>query len=277
MTWTESENPFSGGVGLGIAWSSSQNKWVAVSNASVCIATSTDGITWEASQNPFSGGGASGIACSANKWVAVGVNVDNTVSIATSPDGVIWTDSSNNPFFGGPGSGIAYSSSQDKWVAVGRNVDYTVCIATSTDGMTWTDSSNNPFIVAYAVTWSSSINQWVAVGQSSDSTVSIATSPDGMTWTDASNNPFSGGDAYGVAASPPPSIQPMANARMNIGFTAPLTPSLGGAMRGYIYEILCYRGAVSPSDQQKIEGYLAWKWGIQDSLPGTHPYYLGPP
>lgn len=23
---------------------------------------------------------------------------------------------------------------------------------------------------------------------------------------------------------------------------------------------------------QKIEGYLAWKWGLQDSLPATHPY-----
>jgi hypothetical protein len=28
----------------------------------------------------------------------------------------------------------------------------------------------------------------------------------------------------------------------------------------------------SATDRQKIEGYLAWKWGIQASLPAAHPY-----
>ena len=30
--------------------------------------------------------------------------------------------------------------------------------------------------------------------------------------------------------------------------------------------------AISFSDLLKIEGYLAWKWGIQNNLPATHPY-----
>lgn len=29
--------------------------------------------------------------------------------------------------------------------------------------------------------------------------------------------------------------------------------------------------------QQKVEGYLAWKWGTQASLPSGHPYELGAP
>jgi len=291
MTWTDvSNNPFDdglgNGIGNGIAWSEYQSKWVAVganSSQTVCIATSTDGINWtSAYDNPFSGANCFGIAYSSslNRWVAVGNNSSQTVSIATSPDGMTWTDSSNNPFSGGGGQGIAWSPLLSQWVAVGGNSSGTVNIASSPDGITWTDASNNPFSGAgTGIVWN--ISYWVAVGYNSSGTVSIATSPDGMTWVNSvdagGNNPFSGGQAYAVAVVPQPIINPMANARMNIGFTAPLTPALGGAMRGYIYEILCYRGAVSPSDQQKIEGYLAWKWGIQDVLAQTHPYYLGPP
>jgi hypothetical protein len=285
MTWTDSvsaggNSPFSGA--MGIAYNGSQ--WVAVGlklSTFVCIASSTDGITWtDSSNNPFFGGQGRGIAWSASQsqWVAVGFSGDDAVSIATSPDGMTWT-ASENPFFAGGARGIAYSSSQDKWVVVGASSGGTVSIATSSDGVIWADSSNNPFFegVGIGISYSASVNQWVALGYNGDQTVCIATSPDGMTWADASNNPFTLGQAFAVAESPPPNIQPMANARMNIGFTAPLTPALGGAMRGYIYEILCYKGAVSPSDQQKIEGYLAWKWCMQDSLPQTHPYYLGPP
>uniref|UniRef100_A0A6C0ERP2 Uncharacterized protein n=1 Tax=viral metagenome TaxID=1070528 RepID=A0A6C0ERP2_9ZZZZ len=41
----------------------------------------------------------------------------------------------------------------------------------------------------------------------------------------------------------------------------------------YLAEMLVYNTAVSLSNRQLIEGYLAWKWGIQSSLPNTHPYY----
>lgn len=34
---------------------------------------------------------------------------------------------------------------------------------------------------------------------------------------------------------------------------------------------------LSASDRQKIEGYLAWKWGLVSLLPGGHPYKTAPP
>jgi hypothetical protein len=67
------------------------------------------------------------------------------------------------------------------------------------------------------------------------------------------------------------------SAELNIGFTGTLTPDLAGAMRGYIYEIIVYNRTVGTNERQSIEGYLAWKWGIQSSLSTTHPYYLAPP
>jgi hypothetical protein len=46
---------------------------------------------------------------------------------------------------------------------------------------------------------------------------------------------------------------------------------------GQIYEVICYNSALSTTNRQKIEGYLAWKWGIQTSLPSNHPYYSAAP
>lgn len=34
---------------------------------------------------------------------------------------------------------------------------------------------------------------------------------------------------------------------------------------------------ISDVDRQKIEGYLAWKWGLVDKLPSTHPFITRPP
>ena len=51
---------------------------------------------------------------------------------------------------------------------------------------------------------------------------------------------------------------------------------------GYVAEILIYNSVLSATNRQVVEGYLAWKWGIQASLPVAHPYYsyapiFGPP
>ncbi len=41
-------------------------------------------------------------------------------------------------------------------------------------------------------------------------------------------------------------------------------------------EILIYGVNLSTAERQTIEGYLAWKWGLQSNLPGTHPYRYVP-
>lgn len=51
----------------------------------------------------------------------------------------------------------------------------------------------------------------------------------------------------------------------------------GDKWNGQINEVLIYTSVVSTEDRQKIEGYLAWKWGIQYKLPNVHPYYSTAP
>ena len=40
----------------------------------------------------------------------------------------------------------------------------------------------------------------------------------------------------------------------------------------YISEIVGCNAKLSTSDRQKLEGYLAWKWGLEANLPVDHPY-----
>jgi hypothetical protein len=46
---------------------------------------------------------------------------------------------------------------------------------------------------------------------------------------------------------------------------------------GYIYEALVYNTPLSSTDRQRVEGYLAWKWGTQNLLVASNPYTTGAP
>ncbi len=47
-------------------------------------------------------------------------------------------------------------------------------------------------------------------------------------------------------------------------------------IRGEVNEIVICNN-LSNADRQRMEGYLAWKWGIQSDLPVDHPYSSAPP
>ena len=42
-------------------------------------------------------------------------------------------------------------------------------------------------------------------------------------------------------------------------------------------DCIAYGAALSTSDRQKLEGYLAWKWGFRGYLPSSHPYFNAAP
>lgn len=57
------------------------------------------------------------------------------------------------------------------------------------------------------------------------------------------------------------------------------TPNSGYHLNGNICEIISYNVSanLTNANRQKIEGYLAWKWGIQTLLPVGHLYINSPP
>ena len=46
---------------------------------------------------------------------------------------------------------------------------------------------------------------------------------------------------------------------------------------GDMSELVFVSGTLSDTDRQKLEGYLAWKWGLETNLPADHPYKSAPP
>ena len=46
---------------------------------------------------------------------------------------------------------------------------------------------------------------------------------------------------------------------------------------GFIAEIIVGRFDINDADRQKVEGYLAHKWGLTADLPADHPYKVNPP
>ena len=43
-------------------------------------------------------------------------------------------------------------------------------------------------------------------------------------------------------------------------------------MTGNVFEVVQYNSDLGLTARQQVEGYLAWKWGLQANLPANHPY-----
>ena len=57
---------------------------------------------------------------------------------------------------------------------------------------------------------------------------------------------------------------------MSLGCRNQATPDLFYV--GKMGEIIAYSRELSTAERQKVEGYLAWKWGLETQLPYDHPY-----
>ena len=59
-------------------------------------------------------------------------------------------------------------------------------------------------------------------------------------------------------------------------YTASITSNTIGSNFD-IGEFISYNSLLTDTETFQIEGYLAWKWGVQSSMPINHPYKLSPP
>jgi len=84
--------------------------------------------------------------------------------------------------------------------------------------------------------------------------------------------------------STPPTAQGTAGQNYQAYTPITSTPWVLGTAAGspiaqnfYIHEFLCFSEYFSDSRRQLVEGYLAWKWGLQSQLPQGHPYVSARP
>jgi hypothetical protein len=93
----------------------------------------------------------------------------------------------------------------------------------------------------------------------------------GFTYNSSTTTFYSNGAVSGTPASVNPNL--VAGRTSTIG-------SFGTSwdfLTGTIGEFVVCSSVLSTADRQKLEGYLAWKWGLQTNLPAGHPYQSAPP
>lgn len=81
---------------------------------------------------------------------------------------------------------------------------------------------------------------------------------------------FIDGNFYNVTANNTTLTATIPSNRLYIGRSA-LTYS------GTISEVTVFNTSLSTTDRQKLEGYFAWKWGLEANLPAGHPFRNIPP
>jgi hypothetical protein len=182
-----------------VAYSASQNKWLALGFASCgSAAVSSDGINWGSCMRPISS--PKSVATGNGVWIVGGQSPEE---IGVSTDLVTWTKVTG---IMESVSAIAYSSVQNKFVAVGQGgtvaggpAHFLSTLAYSTNnGQNWTTVPSTSFVAdeGFGVAYSVARNQWIAVGSYTDFLTNakqgiVATSTDAITWTTVAAHPFS--------------------------------------------------------------------------------------
>jgi hypothetical protein len=161
------------------------------------ILKSVDGIEWPRvrDNNVFAGVGYGGRSAdwspTLEKWIAVGVGLNNTYG--TSTDGVNWSPLGSSLFGiasnGDGGNSIKWGGKGDGYFIAGGVTSSTPSnIARSYDGINWTYHGDGIFTTdCRHIAWSEDLSQWLALGSGTNT---IAYSTDGSNWTGLGNTIF---------------------------------------------------------------------------------------
>lgn len=204
-----------------------------------------------------------GTAANQPTYQAAGLNSKPTLSFDGTNDFLLGTSNiglSGNPSFSLFTVQTGVAASSQVWVASGQNIagkgvhwmsGSTGTVAwlgfdgfTQTATVTLSPSSATPFIASLLRTGTLGTDY------------SIFQNGNNLTVTSANNNTVN-----------------LTDTPINIGR---YVSNSNFANMKFSETVLVY-GAINTSDRQKMEGYLAWKWGLNSSLPSNHPYKSLPP
>jgi hypothetical protein len=172
--------------------------WVAIGygvNVVAMIATSSDGITWTKSNDPSVSNVFSNNSSPLNsimwnnsisKWIATGQFNNTGTTIATSPDGIVWTAVGNMTTSNFYVSDMAYN--QTIIIAPGYSFpsgNFAINASATTTPSTWTimpTVSNQTLSLGKTVVFNSALTRWVMGGSSTNQNALSYSSNNGTTW-----------------------------------------------------------------------------------------------
>lgn len=193
----------------------------------------------------------------------------------------------------GAGNHLAYNLAQPTFGLTGlygQNRPAVVWSASANDAGLVTASAVTVRQVGLVAAYTSGASSWTAGFQglysrtdlASTSEIGLAGDSSGANWLATNNYLTRNGAAEvqltgGNAALPLPAAvlvarlaaAPTAGLRFLLGRDRMFT---GRGWSGPISEVVAVSAALSTGDRQKLEGYLAWRWGLQGSLDAAHPY-----
>lgn len=126
----------------------------------------------------------------------------------------------------------------------------------------WRGTVSNPSFTTDSTPTSPSVVEMLVTGDGSSSNMTF--------YQDA--NDFSTSAFSGILKNQDDDVRPViGGAYLSDSWSA--TAGFADTFTGEIAEIVWVAGNnVTTDNQQKIEGYLAWKWGLEGNLPSGHPY-----
>jgi len=135
------------------------------------------------------------------------------------------------------------------------------------------DYNNNGFIGMLRQPVNKFMN-WRNFTRSDNSTIQLDTVQMSTSWVDGitSNIAINGNNPATIPSSGNFSISSFA-----LGCSTQLLDDINAPLYGSICEVILFNTAINSTQRQQVEGYLAWKWGIQSQLPSSHPHKSATP
>ena len=94
----------------------------------------------------------------------------------------------------------------------------------------------------------------------------------GMVWDGTATTATLDGTPFANAGPPHTVNNQQSPGRIGATGTSTAVPGSAGGGNSQVGELIICDTALSTDDRQKLEGYLAWKWGLEANLPSGHPY-----
>ena len=141
--------------------------------------------------------------------------------------------------------------------------DYGSPMGTRNDGGSWWSFIRTPATNEFG--FHGSAQYWSGSNLAADTSILVDVVSGGNTL-----NVFRNGSQIGTPNLPIGAFTSTISAKMYIGAGSAVTSN--EAYEGDMMEALFLPSVISLADRQKLEGYLAWKWGLTNNLPANHPY-----
>jgi len=236
------------------------------------------GLTnWYDASNPNGNGIIPSNGVSINNWVDKSTNANNMIAqtagtYATNSQNGLGTITFNNSWYKTVTANAPYPF--DVFVVVKLNslttpVDVIgACSSNSVNFNSLTFSEYTPG------KWMNGSDGFVRTPNAIASTSETSNTFLLMEWSIANNNFYINRNSLQIMYTNSYTYTP-SNQQFLIG--SRVYSGVNNLFKGSIAEVAFFNSQLGTNNRQTVEGYLAWKWGINSSLPTNHPYYYSPP